>query len=507
VFLLTAAALVGSYLWFKAEVPTGIFFSTQSREYLYVSIGLPAGTEIERVDAVIKTFEDVAMAEGSPKEMNAYVNGVQANIRISFPPEVERSAVPYLLKEQLIALAAQYAGMNVYVAGFDPQYYSSSMGVGSYLGSQIKFFGYNLKKLKDITADVERTLRRNPRIKDVMITSDRYGWWRGESRESILKIDLAKLRAYDVDPLYLYGYIQTLLRGSFGTTPKIQAGGKEIAVSVKFPDAEALDLRGVKESLLQTRKGEYLRLGEIATFVERPIAGSIDRENQQFQQTVSWEFRGPQKAEERYRKGVFASLHLPAGFTASMEREDFITEKETAQLWSAIAISLVLIFMIIAALFESIIQPFIILLTVPLGLIGVFLAFIISGTSFDSSAYIGIILLGGIVVNNSILLVDHINRKRKEGLEALEAAIEGARDRLRPIVMTTGTTVLGILPMLLIPSETGKMRIWSSLALCTAGGLVTSTILLLFVIPALYVHGERLRLWAASRLTLFRGRS
>ncbi len=114
-------------------------------------------------------------------------------------------------------------------------------------------------------------------------------------------------------------------------------------------------------------------------------------------------------------------------------------------------------------MFESLIQPFIILLTVPLGLIGVFLAFIISGTSFDSSAYIGVILLGGIVVNNSILLVDHINRKRKEGLEAIEAAIEGARERLRPIMMTTGTTVFGILPMLLIPSESGRMRIWSSL--------------------------------------------
>ncbi len=136
-----------------------------------------------------------------------------------------------------------------------PSIIPPAWGSGSYLGSQIKFYGYNLKKLKDITAEVERTLRRNPRIKDVMITSDRYGWWRGESRESILKIDLAKLRAYDVDPAYLYGYIQTLLRGNFGTTPKIQTGGKEIAVSVKFPDAEALDLRGVKESLTPDSEG------------------------------------------------------------------------------------------------------------------------------------------------------------------------------------------------------------------------------------------------------------
>ncbi len=506
VLLLTAAALGGSYLWFKAEVPTGDWFNPSSREFLNVRIGLPAGTEIERTDAVIRTFEDIALSDPSAKELNAYVSGVNASLRISFPPEVERSAVPYLLKEQLIQLAAQYAGMNIFVSGFDPQYYSSNMGTGSYFGSQIKFYGYNLKKLKEITAEVERTLRRNPRIKDVSITSDRYGWSRVDSLENILKIDLAKLRAFDVDPQYLYGYMQTLLRGTFGSPPKIQTGGREIAVSVKFPDAETLDLRGVKEALLQTRRGEYLRLGDIAAFIERPIAGSIDRENQQFQQTVAWEFRGPAKAEERYRKGVFASLHLPAGFTATMERDNFMTEREQAQIWSAIGISLVLIYMIIAALFESLIQPFIILMTVPLGLIGVFLAFIISGASFNSSAYIGVILLAGIVVNNSILLVDHINRRRKEGLTVVEAAVEGARDRLRPIIMTTGTTVFGILPMLLIPTQTGKMRIWSSLALCTAGGLVTSTLLLLIVIPILYVHGERLRLWAASRWQAFRSR-
>jgi HAE1 family hydrophobic/amphiphilic exporter-1 len=181
-----------------------------------------------------------------------------------------------------------------------------------------------------------------------------------------------------------------------------------------------------------------------------------------------------------------------------------MTEKEQAQIRRAIAISLVLIFMIIAALFESLAQPFYIMLAVPLGLIGVFIAFVLAGASFDSSAYIGVILLAGIVVNNSILLVDHINLKRKQGLALLEAVAEGARERIRPIIMTTGTTVFGILPMLLIPAESGKMRIWSALALCTAGGLVSSTLFLLIVVPVVYIHGDRLRSWAAVKWNEFR---
>ena len=199
-----------------------------------------------------------------------------------------------------------------------------------------------------------------------------------------------------------------------------------------------------------TRGGEYLRLGEIAAFVEAPIPGSIDRENQQFQQTIMWEFRGPSKAEERYRKAVFASLHLPPGFSATLDEQWFVTEEEQKQINFAIAVALVIIFMILAALYESFILPFFILLAVPLALIGVFVAFVVAKAPFDPTAYIGVILLSGIVVNNAILLVDHINLRRRQGLGLLEAVVRGTKDRVRPIFMTTATTVFGMLPLLLI---------------------------------------------------------
>jgi len=177
-----------------------------------------------------------------------------------------------------------------------------------------------------------------------------------------------------------------------------------------------------------------------------------------------------------------------------------MTQEEKGQIKMAILVALIIIFMILASLYESFIHPLFIMLSVPLALIGVFVAFIVANYPFDTSAYIGVVLLMGIVVNNAILLVDHINLKRRQGMEAFEAVVQGSRERVRPILMTTSTTVFGMLPMLLIQAEAGvKRQIWSTLALSTLGGLVTSTIFILIVIPIFYLYGDRIRNWAADK--------
>ena len=168
-----------------------------------------------------------------------------------------------------------------------------------------------------------------------------------------------------------------------------------------------------------------------------------------------------------------------------------MTGEEKGRMAFAGVFAVIIIYMVLAALYESLLQPFIILLSVPLALIGVFAAFVIAGYPFDSSAYIGVLLMAGIVVNNAILLVDHINLKRKRGLPRLEAVITGTRERIRPVFMTTATTILGMLPMLLIQAEAGRRDIWSTLALCTVGGLSSSTIFIFIIIPVFYYYGER----------------
>jgi HAE1 family hydrophobic/amphiphilic exporter-1 len=505
VILVIAAIFFGAYKWFRSEVTIGPFFSWQYQQRLYVSVSMPPGTPIEATDEVMNKFEEKVIQKSYEKEMNTTVMAERAYISIEFPPEIEFSYHPYVLKEELIQLATNFAGISISVSGFDPQGYYSSIGPTTYYDSRIKFYGYNLKKLQEITSNLERTLKRNPRIKDVKITSGRYGWWRLDSYAYVLKIDKEILRQYNIDPQYLYYHLQVLMAGRLSMPLKAKIEGKETDISIKFPEAALIDLKGLQDEIIQTQGGELLRIKDISVLEEWPIAGSIDREDQQFQQTIMWEFRGPHKAAERYKEAVYDKLSLPPGFSATLEGYDWrMTEEELGQIKFAIIFSLIIIFMILASLYESFIQPFFILLAVPLALIGVFVAFVIADFPFDSSAYIGVILLGGIVVNNSILLVDHINLKRREGLPVLDAVLAGARERIRPIFMTTSTTVLGMLPLILIQLEVERRRLWSSLALSAVGGLISSTIFILIVIPIFYFYGDRMRNFASGKIEEFK---
>ena len=152
------------------------------------------------------------METGYEKQMTARIDPTEANIMISFPPEVERSFRPYALKAELIRLATNFAGVSIGIYGFNPEGYSSGMESGTFYDSQIKFLGYSLKDLRAITGDVERTLRRNPRIRQVRIV--RRGLLVGgslDTLEIVLRPDREALRRYDVDPDHLRFHVQSCL--------------------------------------------------------------------------------------------------------------------------------------------------------------------------------------------------------------------------------------------------------------------------------------------------------
>lgn len=491
----------GSYRLFRTEVIIGEWFPWNAGQELFIGIQMPPGTPIEWIDNVAKKFEEMAFQEKSEKNINTWIMAESASIRIKFPPYVEFSYKPYLLKERLIRLATDFAGVGVYIQGFDPQGYASSLGNGFYYDSSISFYGYNLKKLKEITTSLEQTLKRNPRVKDVRIISSSYGpYFRRNTNEYILKINRHSLGRYDVDPQYLYKHLSLFFQGRVSAPIKATIGRREVEVSIKFPELEKINAQALQDSIIQTQRGKYVKLGEITKLETTTVPDSIDRKNQQYQQTLMWEFKGPPKAAQKYCKSIFSNLVLPPGFSAKLEDYGrWMTEEEKGQMKFAVLFSLIAIFMILASLYESLIHPFFILLAVPLALIGVFMAFVLTGFPFDSSAYIGVILLGGIVVNNSILLVDHIHTKEKEGRPSFQAVIEGARERIRPIFLTTGTTVLGMLPLVLVQIKPERRQIWSALALSTIGGLISSTIFILISIPIFYYYGDRIRTFLCKK--------
>jgi HAE1 family hydrophobic/amphiphilic exporter-1 len=174
----------------------------------------------------------------------------------------------------------------------------------------------------------------------------------------------------------------------------------------------------------------------------------------------------------------------------------------------ALFVAIFLTYMIMASQFESLFDPFIILFTIPLSFIGVALALLLTGTDLSIMALIGVVMLVGIVVNNGIILIDYINQLRAEGKELFEAVIEGGRVRLRPVLMTALTTILGMLPMALGLGESGES--WAPLARVVMGGLTVSTALTLVVVPVIYIMLENFATWirqkraarAATRMVL-----
>jgi HAE1 family hydrophobic/amphiphilic exporter-1 len=271
----------------------------------------------------------------------------------------------------------------------------------------------------------------------------------------------------------------------------MKIGGEEVRLEVKVEGYRDVDLRQLEETIIVGTDGTGIRLGNVVSIAPKEILSRIRREDQQYERTVAYEFRGPTKLGDLVRDAVIDATVLPPGYTIE-ESEGFRwTDEEREQIYMVLAISILLVYMVTAALFESLKQPLCVLLTVPMALIGVFLMFFYTNATFTREAYIGVIMMGGIVVNNAILLVDHINQIRRKGQVALsDAILNGTLERVRPILMTTTTTVLGLLPLVLF-SQGADANIWNALAYALIGGLLSSTLFVLTTTPALYYLFER----------------
>jgi HAE1 family hydrophobic/amphiphilic exporter-1 len=191
--------------------------------------------------------------------------------------------------------------------------------------------------------------------------------------------------------------------------------------------------------------------------------------------------------------GILGALSLPPGYSWSFGRSFRSAQDEMQRSSFAILFALLLVYMIMAALFESFIHPLTILFSVPFAFIGVGLVMKLAEQPRGNASEMGLVILAGVVVNNAIVLIDHINQLRREGLSRDAAIIQGGKDRLRPIVMTATTTILGLLPMVapfFLPGVFGQMEgraaFWSPIGLVILGGLTTSTFLTLMIIPTLY---------------------
>ncbi len=500
---LAVVAFGMSWYVFDKYVNRGIVWGRWggSDTYISINIRLPRGAELDRVDELARFFEDKLKTLPEVERFTTRVFPEWAQMRVTFPDSLENTLVPVAIKEQLLAYSYLFGGAEVRVYGYGPSFYGGGGGAPNYT---IRVLGYNYEKVREIAENMGRRLERFSRVREVDVNS--MGYFvatRDKVTEFALSIDRHRIGLHGMSVQDVVYQVFAAVPGQMGATP-IRIDGEEVDFEVKLEGYEEFDVMQLKELLIQSQSGEGVRLGDLADIQERQVLNRVVREDQQYQRNVSYEFRGPSKLGDRVQEAVINATETPDGYKIEGRdawRWDWDEEK---QIYGVLAVSLVLVFMVTAALFESLRQPLCVLLTVPMALIGVFLIFFYTDASFSREAYIGVIMMGGIVVNNAILLVDHVNHlRRNEGLALAEATLRGTLERVRPILMTSTTTIFGLLPLVLF-SEYADANIWNALGYALIGGLASSTILVLTVTPALYLmfelRPERRRL-AAAQLT------
>ena len=477
----------GSWYLFDKNVVRGrIWFGGGSQSsYISISIGLPRGSDIERTNELTKFFEERLLQMPEVKDFTTNVYATRSSTIVTFPEHLEYTDVPVRIKEQLFAYSLGFARAEVRVFGYGPSFYGGGGGGGGNYSIQI--LGYNYEQVRDIAEVLGAQLRRQARIRDVDTNASFRSWGRERATEFAVIIHRDRAAQHGIPVSHLVGQISSAVEGRVAGGTTIKMGGDEMPYAVKLEGYREVDLHELRKTLVLTPAGDAIRLGELITIEERNLLSAIRRENQQYERTVRYEFRGPYKLGDLVHTSVIEATSVPPGYTVKKADGYSWFREDQQEIYMVLAVSIFLVFMVTSALFESVRLPLCVLLTVPMALIGVFLLFFYTNAHFTREAYIGVIMMGGIVVNNAILLVDHINRVRREsGLSLKPAILKGTMERVRPILMTSTTTIGALLPLVLF-APSANANIWNALAYTLIGGLAASTFLVLTVTPALYL--------------------
>jgi HAE1 family hydrophobic/amphiphilic exporter-1 len=489
VVALSLAMLGGSYWLFHKYVTTGTIWRAWAGEDSYISIMVEQtrGEELANTDALVRFFEQRLSAMPEVERFTSMVYPQAGRIKVEFADSLQDTAVPLAIKEQMEAYSHLFGGADVRVYGYGPSFYGGGSSPPNY---SIQVLGYNYERVREIAEDLAERLKRFSRIQDVDTNSSGAWYSRDKATEIVLDIDRRRLALHSLTARDVVQRVSAAV-GRESSRSVMRLGEEEVKFTVRLAGHDRMDLQRLEDLLVPAPTGEAVRLADVATVRERESLSRILREDQQYQRTVTYEFRGPAKLGDRVHASVIKSTALPPGYTLVGKEKWKWSDDEKTQIYGMLAFSLVLVFMVTAALFESVRQPLCVLLTVPMAMIGVFLVFFFTGASFTREAFIGVIMMGGVVVNNSMLLVDHVNLlRREEGLPLEPAIVRGTLERVRPILMTSAVTILGLLPLVIF-SEAADANIWNALGYSLLGGLCSSTVLVLTVTPGLYLLFER----------------
>ncbi len=281
----------------------------------------------------------------------------------------------------------------------------------------------------------------------------------------------------------------------------------EIDIKMQIKEEDLQNLDQLKNLEFENTEKDGVVLGTLVDFKGKRGPAQIWRKDRKtiVQITAQYKKKGLKRIKELIVKKM-TGINLPAGYTWSLGEEFKAYEREESESRFGLILAIILIYIIMASLFESYIHPLAILITIPFAFTGVAIVFYLADLPLGGLSYLGLLLLCGMVVNNAIVLIDYVNRLRRSGMDRHSAIIKGGKDRLRPILMTSFTTILGLLPMVLPlfipiiygPLE-GRERIWAPVGLIVISGLITSTVLTLVIMPTIYSLLDDLGKWTKQK--------
>lgn len=461
------------------------FFPKIDAGKISVSIEMPRGTtlaetgrvlaQVEAVCSSLPEVETTFVGVGSAEQMGGFgpAEGDRARISVGLVPRHERKRGTEAVADEIRRGVEKIPGAKIEVAVIDPK----TAGMPTEAPIAITVRGKDLEILKKAADLVAREVQKVPGTVDVKTSLE-------EGRPEIkVRVDRNRAATHGLSTTQIAQTLRTAVFGQVVT--RYRSGGEELDLRVRLAPEARQQVRDLNNLRIVAPAGVVVPLREVAELQEVEGPPVITRKDQARVCYITGDLVGrPLGDVMRDVQARLAGLRLPQGYEIVYEGEYEEMQESFGSLTFALLLGILLVYMVMASRFESLLHPFVIMFTIPLAFIGVVLVFVLTGRVFNISAFLGVIMLAGIVVNNAIVLVDYINILRQRGMSRSEAILQAGPVRLRPVLMTALTTILGMTPLALgigEGTETG-----APLATAVIGGLAAATFLTLVVVPVVY---------------------
>lgn len=469
--------LGGTLRLFTEHVFNGNYYNDPQRTRLHVRASMPEGCTVHQLNEVMLKMENFLSRYSEIEMYQSYVNNYDnASITITFQPEAENGSFPAVLKDILIAKANDLGGADWSIYGVG-QGFSNALGSG-YKSNRIRLTGYNYDMLYAFARQLCDTLKNNKRVSAPEIMGSD-SWRSRNSTEYFIQFNFERFAQQELHPNDYYHFlVQQLYRNAL--TP-VLIDNEQVPVSLVSSENKNFDVWHLKNDII-TMNGKSIKLAELGNIDKRLSGNDIYKTDQVYSLLVAYDFLGPYELARRVMERHIDDLNhvLPLGFKAEKNEWSWNWNSQKKQ-YALLFLVIAIIYWVCAILFESLWQPFAIILMIPISFIGVFLTFYLFKFTFDQGGFASFVLLCGIVVNAGIYIINEYNltclSARGQGLKYY---LKSYNHKIIPISLTIISTILGLVPFVY---EGSKEVFWFSFAVGAMGGMIFSIIALILYLP------------------------